>query len=156
MWYISPFVCVIFGFFHWHLIVFCIQVFCLLQFNHSVMSDSLQSHGLKHATLPHPSSTPRACSDSHPSSQWCHPTVSSSVIPFSSCLQSFPASKSFPMSNFFTSGGQSIGVSASASVLSMNIQDWFPLRLTFVSLGRFIPRYFILYFAMWLFTYFSF
>ena len=73
---------------------------------------------------------PRACSDSCPSSQWCHATISSSVVPFSSCLQSFPASGSFQMSQFFVSGGQSIGVSASASVLPMNIQDWFPLGLT--------------------------
>ena len=74
--------------------------------------------------------TPRACSNSCPSSQWCHPTISSSAIPFSSCLQSFPASWSFPVSHFFTSGGQSIGVSASASVLPMNVQDWFPLGWT--------------------------
>ena len=76
------------------------------------------------------SPTPRACSNSSPLSQWCHPTISSSVVPFSSCPQSFPASGSFPISQFFTSGGQSIGVSASASVLPMNIQDWFPLGLT--------------------------
>ena len=82
------------------------------------------------ARLPCPSPSPRACSNSCPSSQWCHPTISFSVIPFSSCLQSFPASGSFPMSQFFTTGGQSIGVSASASVLPMNIQDWFPLGLT--------------------------
>ena len=79
------------------------------------------------ARLPCPSPTKRDCSNSCPSSWWCHPTISSSVIPFSSCLQSFPASGSFPMSQFFTSGGQSIG--ASASVLPMNIQDWFPLGL---------------------------
>ena len=79
--------------------------------------------------LPCPSPTPRACSNSCPSSWWCHPTISSSVIPFS-CLQSFPASGSFPMSQFFASGGHSIGVSVSASVLPMNIQDWFPLGLT--------------------------
>ena len=77
-----------------------------------------------------PSPTPRACSNSCPSSQWCHPTILSSVIPFSSCLQSFPTSGSFPMSQFFALGGQSIGVSASASVLPMNIQDWFPLGWT--------------------------
>ena len=77
-----------------------------------------------------PSSTPRTCSNSCPSSWWCYPTISSSVIPFSSCLQSFPASESFPVSQFLTSGGQSIGVSASASVLPMSIQDWFPLGLT--------------------------
>jgi len=93
------------------------------------MSDSLRPHGLQHARLPCPSSTPRACSNSCPLSWWCHPTISSSVIPFSSWPQSFPASGSFPVSQFFTSGGQSIGVSASASILPMNIQDWFPLGL---------------------------
>ena len=77
-----------------------------------------------------PSSTPRACSNSCPSSQWCHPSISSSVVPFSSCFQSFPASRSFPMSQFFTSGSQNIGVSASASVLPVNIRDWFPLGWT--------------------------
>ena len=82
------------------------------------------------AALSCPSPTPGACSNSCPSSQWCHPTISSSVIPFSSCLQFLPASESFPMTQFFTSGGQSIGASASASVLPMNIQDWFPLGLT--------------------------
>ena len=93
--------------------------------------DFLQPHGLQHARLPRPSPTPRACSKSCPSSRWCHPTISSSVVPFSSCLQSLPASGYFPMSRqFFTSGGQSIGVSISASVLSMNIQDWFPLELS--------------------------
>ena len=100
------------------------------QFSHSVVSDSLRPHGLQHARLPCPSPTPQACSIPCPSSQWCHPTISSSVIPFSSHLQSFPASGSFQMSQFFASGGQSIGVSASASVLLMNIQDWFPLELT--------------------------
>ena len=101
--------------------------FSSVQFSHSVMSDSLQPHGLQHARLPCPSSTPRAYSNSCPSSQWCHPTISSSVVPFSSHLQSFPASGSFLVSQFFPSGGQSIGVSASASVLTMNTQDWFPL-----------------------------
>ena len=100
------------------------------QFSHSVMSDSLRLHGLQHARLPCPSPTPSVYSNSSPSSQWCHPTISSSVITFSPCLQSFPASGSFPMSWFFTSGGQSIGVSASASVLPMNIQDWFLLGWT--------------------------
>ena len=95
----------------------------------SVMSNSLQPHGLPHARLPCPSPTPRACSNSCPSSQWCHPTISSSIVPFSSCLQSLPASTSFPMSQF-ASGGQSIVASASASVLPMNIQDWFPFGLT--------------------------
>jgi len=100
------------------------------QFSHSVISNSLQPQGLQHARLPCPSPTPGACSNSCPSSQWCHPTISSSVIPFSSCLQSFPASGSFPMSQFFSSGGQSIGASASASVHPMNIQDWSPLGWT--------------------------
>ena len=84
----------------------------------------------RHSRLPCPSPTPGAYLNSCPLSQWCHPTISSSVVPFSSRLQSFPASGSFPMSQFFTSGGQSIGVSASASVLPMNIQDWFPLGWT--------------------------
>ena len=100
-----------------------------VQFIHSVMSDSLWLHGLWHARPPCPSPTPRVYSNSCPLSQWCHPTISSSVVPFS-CPQSFPASGSFQMSQFFTSGGQSIGVSASASVLPMNIQDWFPLGWT--------------------------
>ena len=102
----------------------------LVQFSYSVMSNSLQPHGLQHARPPCPSPTPRVYPNSCPLSRWFHPTVSSSVIPFSSCLQSFPASGSFPMSQFFTSGGQSIGVSASTSVLSMNIQDWSPLGWT--------------------------
>ena len=96
----------------------------LLFFSHPVISDSLQPHGLKHARLPCPSPSLGACWNSCPLSWWCHPTVSSSVVPFSSCLQSFPASGSFPMSWFFTSGGQSIGASVLASVLPMNIQDW--------------------------------
>ena len=87
-------------------------------------------HGLQHARLPCSSPSPGACSDSCSLNQWCHPTILSSVIPFSSCLQSCPASRSFPMNQLFTSGGQSIGVSASASVLPMNIQDWFPLGMT--------------------------
>ena len=94
----------------------------------SVMYNSLPAHGLQQNRLPCPSPTPRACSNSCSSSGWCLPTISSSVVPFSSCLQSFPTSGSFPMSQFFTLGGQSIGVSA--SVLPMNIQDWFPLGLT--------------------------
>ena len=100
------------------------------QFSCSVVSDSLRLHASQHARLPCPSPTPGACPDSCPSSSWCHPTISSSVVPFSSHLQSFPASESFPMSQFFASGGQSIGVSASVSVLLMNFQDWFPLRWT--------------------------
>ena len=108
------------------------------QFRHSVVSDSLQHHRLQHTMLPCPSSTPRTCSNSSPLSRWCHSTIliliSSNrfnhVIPFSSCLHSFPASGSFPMSQFFASCGQSIGASGSASVLPKNIQDWFPLGLT--------------------------
>ena len=94
------------------------------------MSYSLLPYGLRHARPPCPSPTPGACSNSCPLSRWCYPTISSSVIPFSSCLQYFLASRSFPVSQFFTSGGQGIGVSASASVHTMNIQDWFPLGLT--------------------------
>ena len=94
------------------------------------MSHSLWPHGLQHARPLCASPTPRIYSNSCPLSQWCHPTISSSVIPFCSCIQSFPASGSFQMSQFFTSGGQSIGVSASVSVLPMNIQDPFPLRWT--------------------------
>ena len=94
-----------------------------VQFSYSVMSDSLQPHGLQHARLPCPSPTPGACSNSCPSCRWCHPTFSSSVIPFSP-LQSFPATGSFPVSQFFTSGGQRIRVSALASVLPVNIQDF--------------------------------
>ena len=101
-----------------------------VQFSCSVVSDSLQPHGLQHARPPCPSPTLGVYSNSCPLNQWCHPTISSSVIPFSLCLQSFPASGSFPISQFFASGGQSIGVSASTSVLPMNIQDWFPLRWT--------------------------
>ena len=96
-----------------------------MSFSHSVMSDSLQPHGLQDTRLPSPLPSPRVCLNSWPLSWWCHPTISSSVAPFSRCLQSFPALGSFPMSRFFSSGGQSIG--ASASVLPMNIQGWFPL-----------------------------
>ena len=101
-----------------------------VQFSCSVMSNSLQPLGLQHTRLPCPSPTLKACSNSCPLSRWCHPTISSSVIPFSSCLQSFPASGSFLMSQLFTSGGSSIGVSASASVLPMNIEDRSPLGWT--------------------------
>ena len=104
--------------------------FSSVQFSHSVVSNSLPPHGLQHTRLPCPSPAPEACSNSWPSSWWCHPTILSFVIASSSCLQSFPASGSFPMSQFFTSGGQSIGASASASVLPMNTQDWFPLGWT--------------------------
>ena len=102
----------------------------LLLLSRSVMSDSLQPYGLQHGRLPCPLLSPGACSNSGPLSQWCHPTISSSVIPFSSCLQSLPASGSFPVSQLFTSDGRSIGDSASASVLPMNIQGLFPLELT--------------------------
>ena len=101
------------------LFIWKIQCFSSVQFSCSVMSDSWRPHGLQHARFPCPSPTPRACSNSCPSSQWCHPTISSSVIPFSFCLQSFPASGSFPMSQLFALGGQSIGISASASVFPM-------------------------------------
>ena len=101
-----------------------------VHFSCSVVSNSLQPHGLQHTRLPCPSPTPRAYSNSCPLSLWCHPTISSSVIPFSSCLQSFPASGSFQMSKFFISGSHSIAASASASVIPMNIQDWSPLGLT--------------------------
>ena len=94
------------------------------------MFNTLQPHGLQHARLPCPSLSPRVCSDSRPLSWWCHPTISSSVTPFTSFPQYFPASGSFPMSLLFTLSGQSIGVSASASVLPMNIQDWFTLGWT--------------------------
>ena len=101
-----------------------------VQFSHSVVSDSLRPHGLQHARLCCPSSYSGDCSNSCPSSRWGHRTISSSVIPSSSHLRSFPASGSLQMSQLFTSGGQSIGVSASASVLPTNIQDWFPLGWT--------------------------
>ena len=101
-----------------------------VQFSLSVLSNSLWPHGLPHARPSCPSPIPRVYSNTCPLSQWCHPTISSSVIAFSSWLQSFPASGSFPLSQFFASGGQSIGVSASASVLPMNIQDWFHLGWT--------------------------
>ena len=102
---------------------------CVSQFSCSVVSNSLRPHGLQHVKLPCPSPTPGACSNSCPLSLWCHPTIWSSVILFS-CLQFFPASGSFLMNDFFASGGQSIGASASASVLPVNIQDWFHLGLT--------------------------
>ena len=115
----------------------CLFSFCFysrsfnsVQFGRSVISDFLWPLGLQHARPPCPSPTPEVYSNSCPLSRWCHPTISSSVVPFSSCLQSFPASGSFQMSQFFASSGQSIGVSASASVLPVNIQDWFPLGWT--------------------------
>ena len=101
-----------------------------VQFSRSVVSNSLRPHEPKHARPPCPSPTPGVHPNSCPSSQWCHPTISSSVIPFSSCPQSFPASGSFQMSQLFASGGKSIGASASTSVLPMNTQDWSPLGWT--------------------------
>ena len=101
-----------------------------VKFSCSVVSYSLRPHGLQHTRLPCPSPTPRAYSNSCPLNRWCHPTISSSVAPFSSCLQSFPASGYFPKSQFFTSGRQSIGVSTSTSVLPVNTQDWFTLGWT--------------------------
>ena len=101
-----------------------------VQFSHSVVSSSLWPHELQHTSPACPSPTPRSHSDSRPSSQWCHPAIWSSVIPFSSCPQSLPASESFPMSQLFAWGGQSIGVSALAAVLPMNTQDWSPSEWT--------------------------
>ena len=101
-----------------------------VQFSRSVMSNSLRPHESQHARPPCPSSTPRVHSNSCPSSQWCHPTISSFVVPFSSCPQSLPGSEFFPMSQLFAWGGQSIGVSASATVLPTNTQDWSPLEWT--------------------------
>ena len=106
-----------------------VQAWTQLLFIHSVVSVSSRPHRLQHARLPCPSPSPGVCSNSSPLSWWCHPTISSSVLPFS-CLQSFPASGSFPVSWLFASGGQNIGASASASVLPMNIQGWIPLGLT--------------------------
>ena len=105
-----------------------LQLETLLLLSHKVVSDSLRPHGLQHTRLPCHSQSSRVCSNSCPLTQWCHPTISSSVTLFSSCPQSFPASGSFPMSQLFTSGDQNIG--ASASIFPMNIQGWFPLWLT--------------------------
>ena len=112
------------------MILVCKLALSSVQFSCSVMSNSLRPHGLQHARPPCPSPTPRVCSISCPSSWWCHPTILSFVVPFSSHLQSLPASRSFPVSQFFVSDGQGIGASASASVLPMSIQDWFPLGWT--------------------------
>ena len=109
--------------------IFLLLLFLLL-FSRSVVSDFLWVYRLQHARLPCPSLSPGVCPSSGPLNQWCHPTISSSVVPLSSCLQSFPASGSFLKSRLFASGGQSIGALASASVPPMNIQDWFPLALT--------------------------
>ena len=104
--------------------------FSSVQFSGSVESDSLQPHELQHARPPCPSQTPRVSTNLCPSSWWCHPAISSSVVPFSSCPQSLPASGSFPVSQLFASGGQSIGVSASASIFTMNTEDWSPFGWT--------------------------
>ena len=104
--------------------------FSSVQFGRSVVSDSLRPHESQHARPPRPSPTPGVHPNSCPSSRWCHPAISSSVVPFSSCPQSLPASQSFPMSQLFPWGGQSIGVAASASALPMNTQDWSPLGWT--------------------------
>ena len=115
----------------------CVAVWCAnipslssVQFSRSVVSNSLRPHESQHTSPSCPSPIPEVYSDSCPSSQWCHPSISSSVVPFSSCTQSLPASGSFPVSQLVASGGQSIGVSASASVLPMNTQDWSPLGWT--------------------------
>ena len=122
-------------------LVLSIQVLCSVQFSHSVVSDSLRPHEPQHARFPCPSPSPGVHSNPCPSSRWCHPIISSSVVPFSSCPQSFPASGSFQMSQFSTSGGQIIGVSASTSVLPMNTQDWSPLGWTgWISLQSCSPR----------------
>ena len=110
----------------WRVWATCTTVQILL-FSHSVTYDSLWPHGLQHTRLPCPSPSPGVFSNSCPLNHWCHPTISSFVAPFYFCPQSFPALRSFQMSQCFAWGGQSIGVSASASVLPMNIQDWFPL-----------------------------
>ena len=111
---------------NWNFVVL-IEKAVSVQFSHSVVPNSLQPHGLQLARPPCPSPTPGTCSNSCPSSRWCHSTISSTIVPFSTHLQSFPESGSFPMSRFFATGVQSIGVSASTSVLPMKIQDWFPL-----------------------------
>ena len=109
---------------------FIFSIFSLLLFSCSFVPDSLWPHGLQYARLPGPSPAPRVCANSCPLNLWCYPAISSSVIPFSSCLQPFPGSGSFPMSQLFPSGGLGIGALASASALPVNIQGWFPLGLT--------------------------
>ena len=124
------FLCVVYFFFICNYHRFHIYQYLSVQFSHSVVSDSLKFRGLQHTRPPCPSPAPGACSNSCLLSLWWHATILSSVIPFSSCLQFFPASRSFPMSQLFPPGGQSFGASASTSVLPMNIQDWFPLGWT--------------------------
>ena len=125
------FICINFKIYFWLFIIILIRFLAvtLFLFSPSVMSNSLWPHGLQHTRLPCPSTSPCASSNSSPLSQWCHAMISSSVIPFSSCLHSFPASGSFLMSWLFTSGGQSIAASTLASLLPVNIQDWFSLGL---------------------------
>ena len=113
-----------------HVVTITLNTECSVQLSRSVMFDSMRLHDLQHTTLPCPSPTPRAYSNSCPSCRWFHPTISSSVVPFSSHLQSLLLSGSFLIGQFIASGGQSIGVSASASVLPMNKQEWFPLGMT--------------------------
>ena len=113
-----------------HLEYYNTHQFSSVQFSRSVVSDSLRPHELQHTRPPCPSPTPGVYPNSCPSSRWCHPTISSSIVPFSSCPQSFPASRSFQITQLFASGGQSIGISASTSVLPMNTQDWSPLGWT--------------------------
>ena len=115
--------------FRYRKVISCVYIYSV-QFSRSVVSDSLPPHGLQHAGPPCPLPTTGIYSNPCPSNRWCHPTISSSVVPFSSCLQSFPASGSFQMSQLFAWGSQSIGVSASASVLPMNTQNWSPLGWT--------------------------
>ena len=123
-WKMDVFDCIIIGYKHKVLLYSnCSLTFSSVQFSRSVVSDSLRPHELQHARPPCPSPTPGVHPNPCPSGRWCHPTLSSSVVPFSSCPQSFPASESFQMSQLFTSGGQSIGVSTSTSVLSVNNQD---------------------------------
>ena len=117
--------------FFWNSLAFSmIQHFSSVQVSHSVLSNSLRPHESQHTRPPYPSPTPRVHSNSCPSSRWCHPVISSSIVPFSSCPQYLPASESFPKSQLFAWGGQSVGVSALASVLPMNTQDWSPLGCT--------------------------
>ena len=113
-----------------YIVAVCSTLFSFISSVQSLSCVQLFATPWQHTRSPHPIPTPKACSNWCPSSRWCHPTISSSVVPFSSLLQSFPASGSFQMSQLFASGGQSIGVSVSTSVLPMNIQDWFPLGWT--------------------------
>ena len=127
--FLKPHQCLLALALSWHQLCFCPAQSRSVQFSCSVVSNSLWPHEPQHARLPCPSPIPGVYSNSCPLSQWCHPTILSCVGPFSSCLQFFPASGSFPMSQFFASGGQRIGVSTLASVFPKNIQDWFPLGL---------------------------